>query len=141
MKGQNKKPFFQVAAGLIWKNGKVLIAKRSEGGHLGGFWEFPGGKLERGESLEDCLEREIEEELGLKIKADKALMTVDYDYGSKMISLHVLNCIQLAGEPRALQCQQIRWVDPLDLKKFTFPPPDMKVIEVLSSPDNDIVKR
>ena len=132
MKGQDKKPHFHVTAGLIWKNGKVLIAKRPKGSHLEGFWEFPGGKQEKGESLKECLEREIEEELGLKVKAEQTLLTVDHEYGAKVISLHVFNCTRLSGEPRALQCQEIRWVDPADFPKFAFPPPDMKVIEFLS---------
>ena len=132
VKGPDKKPHFHVTAGLVWKNGRVLIAKRPEGSHLEGYWEFPGGKQEKGESLKGCLEREIEEELGLKVRADEALLTVDHEYQSKAISLHVFNCTPLAGEPKALDCEQIRWVDPLDLKRFSFPPPDIKVIEYLT---------
>ena len=104
MKGENKKPHFHVSAGLIWKNGMVLTAKRPKGSHLEGFWEFPGGKQEKGESLEDCLEREIEEELGLRVKAVK---------------------------PKALECQEVKWTNPVDLPKFSFSPPDIKVIEFL----------
>ena len=59
-------------------------------------------------------------------------MTVDHEYQSKAISLHVFNCTPLAGEPKALDCEQIRWVDPIDLKRFSFPPPDIKVIEYLT---------
>ena len=132
VKGPDKKPHFHVTAGLVWKNGRVLIAKRPEGSHLEGYWEFPGGKQEKGESLKGCLEREIEEELGLKVRADEALLTVDHEYQSKAISLHVFNCTPLAGEPKALDCEQIRWVDPIDLKRFSFPPPDIKVIEYLT---------
>ena len=132
MKGQNKKPHFHVTAGLIRREGKVLIAKRPEGSHLEGYWEFPGGKQEKSESLEGCLEREIEEELGVRIKAGKFLLTVDHDYGIKVISLHAFNCISLEGEPRPLKSQEIRWVEPVMLGGFTFPPPDIKVIEFLS---------
>ena len=132
MKGQNKKPHFHVTAGLIWKQGRVLIAKRPKGTHLGGFWEFPGGKQEKGEGLKDCLEREIEEELGVKVKADEALFTVEHEYETKAVSLHVFNCTYLEGEPRCLQAQDIRWVEPAGLEKYTFPPPDARVIEFLS---------
>lgn len=132
MGDRDKKPHLHVAAGLVWKKGKVLIAKRPKGSHLEGFWEFPGGKQEDGEGLEDCLERELMEELGLKVRADEALMTVDHDYGSKMISLHVFSCIPLAGEPKPIQCQDVRWVDPAGLKEFSFPPPDREVITSLS---------
>lgn len=131
MKEENKKPHFHVSAGLIWKNGLVLTAKRPKGSHLEGFWEFPGGKQEKGESLEDCLEREIKEELGLRVKAVKPVLTVDHDYGFKLISLHVFDCTILAGEPNALECQEIKWTNPVDLPKFSFSPPDIKVIEFL----------
>jgi mutator protein MutT len=138
MRGKDKKPYFHVTAGVIWKNGRVLIAKRPKGSHLEGLWEFPGGKQERGESLKDCLEREIEEELGLKVKVDKALLTVNHEYEAKGITLHVFSCIPLAGEPEALGCQQIKWVDPFDLKGFSFPPPDIEVIEYLINCRNGI---
>jgi len=131
VKGQDKKPHYHVTAGLIRKNGRVLIAKRPKGSHLEGYWEFPGGKQEKGESLGECLEREIREELGLRVKTDQAFLTVEHDYGSKAISLHVFNCTCLAGEPKALECQEIRWVAQGDLFKFSFPPPDMKVVEFL----------
>ena len=129
---ENSKPHFNVTAALILKNDKVLITKRLKGSHLEGFWEFPGGKQEKGESLEDCLEREIDEELGLKIRANNTLLTVNHNYGFKSISLYVFDCTIIAGEPRALQCREIRWVDPADLKKFEFPPPDLKIIELLN---------
>jgi 8-oxo-dGTP diphosphatase len=131
MKGQNKNPYLHVTAGLIWKHGRVLIAKRPKGAHLEGFWEFPGGKREKGESLKDCLEREIEEELGVKVKAGEELLTVEHEYGTKAVSLHVFNCTCFEGEPKCLQVQDIRWVEPAGLGKYAFPPPDEKVIEFL----------
>jgi mutator protein MutT len=136
VKGQDKKPHYHVAAALIWNNGRVLIAKRPQGSHLEGYWEFPGGKQEKGESLDECLEREIMEELGLRVKTDRALLTVEHDYGSKAISLHVFNCTCSAGEPKALEGQEIRWVAPGDFFKFSFPPPDMKVLEFICRTGN-----
>ncbi len=136
MKGKNSKPHFNVTAGLIWKNGKVLIAKRPKGSHLEGLWEFPGGKQEKGESLRHCLEREIAEELGIEIKAGKLFLPVIHEYDYKVISLHTFSCTLLAGEPKALQCQEIRWVAPGDFFKFSFPPPDMKVLEFLCRTGN-----
>ncbi len=120
-----------MTAGLIWKQGRVLIAKRPKGKHLEGFWEFPGGKREEGENLKDCLEREIEEELGVKVKAVEELLTVEHEYENKVVSLHVFHCTRLEGEPKGLQAQEIRWVELAGLGKFTFPPPDEKVIEFL----------
>lgn len=131
MRAQDKKPHFHVTAGLIWKEGRVLITKRPKGSHLEDFWEFPGGKQKAGESLKECLEREIEEEVGLKVRAGRAFLTVDHEYGVKVISLHFFNCMPLSGEPRALQCQQARWVDPVELGKFAFPPPDETAIRYI----------
>jgi mutator protein MutT len=131
VKGQDKKPHYNVTAALIWRKGKVLIAKRPKGSHLEGYWEFPGGKQERGESLGECLEREIREELGLSVKTGQALLTVEHDYGSKAISLHIFNCTCSGGEPEALECQEIKWVSPGDFSKFLLPPPDRKVAEFL----------
>ena len=132
MTEKSRKPHFQVAAGLVWKEGKVLISKRKMSAHLGGLWEFPGGKQEQGESLEECLERELEEELGLKTKANSPLLRVHHEYESKRITLHVFSCLLLSGEARAMEGQEIRWVDPADLTEFAFPPPDLKVIEFLN---------
>ena len=131
MKLNNSKPHFHVTAGVIYKNKKVLIAKRPKGSHLEGLWEFPGGKQENGENLKDCLVREIREELGLKIKAHQLLLTVKHEYHNKVIFLHAFNCISLAGKPKALNCQEIRWVHPEELQAFKFPPPDMQVIEAI----------
>ena len=126
-----KIPHYDVTAGLIWKEGKLLIATRPKGVHLEGFWEFPGGKQEEGENLKECLKREIGEELGIKIRVNEPFLTVDHEYPNKRISLHVFNCTWLKGEPVPLQRQETRWITLTDLSKFTFPPPDVKVIEAL----------
>ena len=133
---RNKRPHHNVAAGVIWKQGMILITRRPEGRHLAGLWEFPGGKQEDGESLEACLEREIREELGLRISVDRAIMRVEYSYDHKDISLHVFYCSIIEGIPRGMECQDIRWIDPSNLQKFNFPPPDMKVVEFISTNDN-----
>jgi mutator protein MutT len=131
VQGKRGKPHSHVTAGLIWKDGKVLIAKRPKGSHLEGFWEFPGGKQKKGESLRDCLEREVEEELGLKISADDPFLTVNHEYTHKLISLHTFNCTLVAGEAKPLQCEEIRWVKPIEFRKLHFPPPDLRVIEAI----------
>ena len=125
-------PHYDVTAGLIWKEGKLLIATRPKGTHLEGFWEFPGGKQEEGENLKECLKREIEEELGIKVMVDELFLTVDHEYPNKRISLHVFNCTWLKGEPAPQQRQETRWVMLPDLSKLTFPPPDVQVIETLT---------
>ena len=127
-----QKPHYDVTAGLIWKDGKLLISKRAKGTHLEGFWEFPGGKQEAGEELSECLEREIGEELGIEARVGEPLLTVDHEYRDKWISLHVFNCTWVRGDPVALACQEIRWVEWNELAVLQFPPPDIKVIESLT---------
>jgi mutator protein MutT len=133
MKKEKQKPHIHVSAGLIKKDGKFLIARRREGGHLAGYWEFPGGKQEKGETLKACLEREISEELGLKIRAGHVLLVVEHEYETKVITLHVMEGAILSGEPAALECQEFGWVDPVDFHNYVFPPPDEEVISFLSS--------
>jgi mutator protein MutT len=134
LEARNHKPHYQVAAGLIWRDGKLLITKRPPGRHLAGFWEFPGGKQEGNESLEGCVEREIREELGVEIRAQKHFLTVHYEYETKRITLHVFHCTDLKGQPEALEGQATRWVRPQDLPQYDFPPPDLEIIEALQAP-------
>ena len=126
------KPHFHVAAGLIWQDGKLLITKRPAGSHLAGLWEFPGGKKEDNENLEACLKREIMEELGIDILVDQFLVSIDHEYESKRITLHIFHC-HFQGQPRTLEGQDAVWVALVDLKKYAFPPPDLQVIDVLLS--------
>jgi len=128
---RNHKPHFHVAAGLIWEDGRLLITRRPEGRHLAGFWEFPGGKQEGSETLKDCLKREIREELGIEIRAEKRILSVRHEYETKWITLHVFHCTDLKGQPETLDGQVVKWVRPNDLPKYTFPPPDLEVIEFL----------
>jgi mutator protein MutT len=127
-----EKPHVEVTAAVIFREGNVLIAKRKEGTHLGGYWEFPGGKREPGEGLEACLEREVTEELGIRVKAERVLTRVDYDYGFKTIALHVFLCTWLDGDPETLGCQEVKWVHPRELHGYAFPPADEEVIRRIS---------
>ncbi len=129
---KKQKPHIHVSAGLIRKNGQFLISKRLKGSHLEGYWEFPGGKQEAGETIQNCLEREIEEELDLKVRAGQVSLIIGHEYETKIISLHVMDCTILTDDPRAIECQEFKWVAPEDFKKFVFPPPDIKVIDFLS---------
>jgi 8-oxo-dGTP diphosphatase len=131
LEARNHKPHYHVTAGLIWKDGKLLITRRPAGRHLAGFWEFPGGKQEGNESLEGCLEREIKEELGIDIRAESRFLSVQYEYETKRITLHVFQCTDLKGQPAALEGQETRWVLPKDLNRYDFPPPDFEVIDAL----------
>jgi 8-oxo-dGTP diphosphatase len=127
----HKKPHFQVAAGLIRRQGKILITKRPAGSHLAGYWEFPGGKKEEGETLPQCLEREIREELGIGVRAEKFLCKVEHEYDSKSISLHLYQCSAPNEEPVPLGCESVAWVEPKELDNFLMPPADEKFISLV----------
>jgi len=95
-------------------------------------WEFPGGKKETDEGLEECIIREIREELGVHIKPGERLLSVTHEYASKIVELHVFECRIIKGTPAPMEGQDMRWVDPEELSLYHFPPPDQKIIEFLS---------
>ena len=128
---KKKKPHYPVAAGLIWKGEELLIAQRPSEGMLGGMWEFPGGKQEEGESLEECLAREICEELDIVIEVGKQLCSIDHAYSHFSITLYAFNARYLEGDPKALGCAQWRWVQPHELDAYAFPRTDRKIIDYL----------
>jgi len=120
-----------VVAAIIRRAGKILITQRFDKAHLGGMWEFPGGKVEAGETLEAALQREIQEELGLKIRVDDEYLHTEHDYPTKSIRLHFFNCTILEGEPQPLDVADLRWVEPAQLTDFQFPPADAELIAKL----------
>jgi A/G-specific adenine glycosylase len=128
---QKGKPHFQVTAGLLRRDDRVLITKRPQGKHLAGFWEFPGGKQERGETLEGCLEREMKEELGIEVQVGKHLYTVHHEYEDHRVSLHLFSCTHLGGDLKSLDSQEIKWVSHEDLPQYHFPPPDLELLRFL----------
>ena len=121
----------QVAAALIARDGRYLICRRRPGAHLGGLWEFPGGKREGGESLEDCLVREIREELGVDVSAPVLHAVLTHAYPERRVELHFFRCAIMRGEPECLGCAELRWVAPRDLHGYEFPPADRSVIQRL----------
>jgi len=124
-------PHYDVTAAIIRKRDRVLIAQRPLGGMLGGLWEFPGGKVESGESLEDCLRREIQEELGIEIKVYEPVTQVEHAYTHFRITLHAFECKLVRGRPRAIQVADWRWVTLEETDDFAFAATDRKIIEVL----------
>jgi 8-oxo-dGTP diphosphatase len=121
----------EVAAGLIHHEGRYLIAKRKTGVHLAGFWEFPGGKREPGESLEECLQRELFEELSVRIDWPVPYRIVRHDYVEKTVELHFFRCRIEEGQAAPIDCAEVRWVLPGELTQFTFPPADQVIIDAL----------
>ena len=129
---RQKTPHYDVAAGVIWNDsGQVLIAQRPANGLLGGLWEFPGGKQESGESLEQCLQRELQEELAIQVDVGVLLATVRHAFTHFRITLHAFTCQYVSGPPQALQCADWRWVSLLELEQFAFGRTDRHVIDVL----------
>lgn len=128
-------PHYQVTCGIIWNGDRLLIARRREEGLLGGLWEFPGGKQEPGESLEECIQREIREELGIEVEVGPLLVTVRHAYTHFRITLHAFHCRFLSGEPQPLGCADLRWVCPQELPEYAFPAADLRIIQtILQSP-------
>lgn len=121
----------EVVAAIVRDHDKILITQRLQNVHLAGLWEFPGGKVEAGESLEAALQREIAEELGIAVRVDDEFFTVEHDYPTKSVRLHFFNCVRLDGEVRALGVGDFRWVKPADLRDYEFPPADAELIELL----------
>ncbi|MDM7925588.1 MAG: A/G-specific adenine glycosylase [bacterium] len=128
-------PHKHVTAGIIWKNGKFLITLRPARGMLGGLWEFPGGKAEPGETLEQCLKREIREELGIEIRVLRKLVSVNHAYTHFRITLHAFECLAGAGRVRPLACDDFKWITSRELDRYPFPGADRKIIALLSRID------
>lgn len=121
----------EVAAGLIQRDGRYLIARRKAGVHLAGYWEFPGGKREAGESLEECLQRELLEELNVRVDTPVPYRIVRHEYSEKIVELHFFRCAIESGEAEALDCAELRWVSPGEFAQFTFPPADGVILDAL----------
>ena len=121
----------EVAAGLVFRDGKLLITKRPEGGHLAGLWEFPGGKREANETIERCLHRELKEELGIEVVLGQALESVTHKYSVMTVQITFFLARLAKGEPRAIECAGLEWVTRENLAKFQFPPADQRLISRL----------
>ena len=125
-------PFNVIGVGVVINaEGAVLIDQRLEEGLLGGLWEFPGGKQEPQESIEDCIRRELREELAIEVEIGEELITVDHAYSHKKLRFVVHLCSWSSGEPQPLASQQVRWVEPSDLKNYPFPAANARMIDAL----------
>jgi A/G-specific adenine glycosylase len=125
-------PHYEVAAGVVWNGaGQFLIAQRPLDGMLGGLWEFPGGTREPGETLQDCLRRELAEELDIQVAVGELLTVVKHAYTHFRITMHAFHCRIVAGQPRALDCADWRWIALDDVPRFAFPAADHQIIAAL----------
>jgi 8-oxo-dGTP diphosphatase len=124
-----------VAAGAIEDaRGRILIAKRPRHVHQGGLWEFPGGKLEPGETCVDGLKRELREELGIRVLNHRPLIRIHHDYGDRRILLEVHRVSRFEGDPEGVEEQPLAWVHPLDMDPLVFPAADRPIISALRLP-------
>jgi A/G-specific adenine glycosylase len=118
--------------------GQILIDRRLEEGLLGGLWEFPGGKIEPGETVEACIVREIKEELDIEVAVGAHLITIDHAYTHFRVRLHVYHCTHLSGEPRPLESQEVRWVTLAEIDEFPFPKANGAIIAALKECANSV---
>lgn len=129
-----------VAAAVIRdEQGRVLISQRPGHVHQGGLWEFPGGKLEPGETAAGALRREIHEELGITVQAARPLIRVVHDYPDKSVLLDVWRVEDFAGKPAGCEGQAIKWVVGKDLARYPFPAANIPIIKAVNLPDRYLI--
>jgi len=122
------KKVIEVSAALIFRDGQLLITQRHAQVHLGGLWEFPGGKREAGETFEQCLVREIREELGVEISAGELFEEISHDYPEKSVHLKFFICKLISGDPQPLDCAAVKWIDRAQLSEFEFLAADAQLL-------------
>ena len=127
------KNYIEVSAALIFRGGKLLITQRHPQAHLGGLWEFPGGKREPDETFEQCLVREIHEELGVEISVGELFESVTHAYPEKTVHLKFFVCRLLGGEPQPLDCKAVKWAGKSKLADHVFPAADAKLLKKLQA--------
>jgi 8-oxo-dGTP diphosphatase len=116
-----------VCGALIEKDGKFLVAQRKYADRFGGLWEFPGGKIEDGESKEAAMRRELDEELGIDVEVGRLAIITEDEIPEMKIIFHLFNCAIKKGEPRAIDCQDVKWVTAEELRGLKLAPVDIKI--------------
>lgn len=130
-----KKPHYTIGVGIIERDSddKILIALRPNEAMLGGLWEFPGGKQENGEDIQETVERELKEELGVEVKAYKELTSLKHTYSHFSITMHAWHCKLLSGEPKPKESQKVKWVATEELQEYPFPKANQVLISKLAN--------
>lgn len=130
-----------VVGAVIERSGTVLCARRGPGGETGGLWEFPGGKVEPGETPEDALRREIAEELGCRVRVAGPVATTRHPYAHADIVLTTFWCELTSGEPRAGEHAEIAWVRPDELAGLAWAPADVPAAQAVAAALGDVARR
>jgi 8-oxo-dGTP diphosphatase len=118
----------EVAAGLVFRDGKLLIARRPSHAHLGGLWEFPGGKREPAETYQECLRRELAEELGIEVQVLDLVEALTHHYPDRSVLLCFFRCRWLRHEPKGADGQDLAWITAQDLDRYEFPAADARLL-------------
>jgi 8-oxo-dGTP diphosphatase len=130
----------RVAAGVVFDDRqRVLICRRPAHAHQGDLWEFPGGKLEPGESIASALRRELREEVGIEVISARPLIRVRHDYPDRRILLDVWRVERFSGEAAGHEGQAVRWVSPRELQRYRFPAANLPVIKAVGLPDRYLI--
>jgi len=120
-----------VAAGLVFRRRRLLITQRHPEAHLGGLWEFPGGKREPHETFEECLARELREELGIEARVGELVESITHAYPERTVHLRFYRCRWERHEPQLLGCSALEWVQAADLERYEFPAADARLLQEL----------
>lgn len=128
-----KKKCVHVAVGVIFgKDGRILLAKRPDHLHMGGRWEFPGGKVEAGETIRQAMTRELREELDIEVQTMQPLIEVRHDYGSKLVFLDTWCVTEFSGRARGVEGQELAWVEAAALSEYHFPDANQPIVEAVT---------
>lgn len=131
-----KDAWLEVVAGLVFRHSRLLITQRRAGDPLGGLWEFPGGKLETGETAVEGLARELREELGVEVRVGARLAVVEHRYPERSVRLQFFRCTLLRGEPQPIGCAATAWITAAELRHYEFPAADAQLlVQLAESPD------
>ncbi|MEJ2686491.1 MAG: Nudix family hydrolase [Gammaproteobacteria bacterium] len=132
-------PVHVAVAAIVNERDEVLVARRPQHVHQGGLWEFPGGKVEAGETVEQALAREIDEELGLQVTAARPLIRIEHRYPDKAVCLHVWRVDRWQGRPSGREGQPLEWVAARALDPARFPAANRAIVRALQLPDHYLI--
>jgi 8-oxo-dGTP diphosphatase len=120
-----------VAIALVWRDGRLLVTKRAKAAHLGGFWEFPGGKVTHGETPEACVVREVQEETRISVAPRSRRELIVWEYPDRVVTLQPVICDWVAGDGECVEVEAVVWCLPAELTTLVFPPANAGLIACL----------